>query len=181
MELWAGSLGGHHWTGPVGRSCSQPPGSWEGQPAAGSLKGRHWAGPVGRSCSQPPDPWEGRPATQAASEGRWTRGGWKFKTLFSLGESMKRPAVTDSVSDIFELDDSQPMTSGGPLAANGANGLGVGGRPVGAPGNVHQAQAQHHRPDQYLQHNCNPRHNHNINAMSIETDVWQNGTKNIMY
>jgi len=89
-----------------------------------------------------------------------------------LGESMKRPAVTDSVSDIFELDDSQPMTSGGHgLAANGANGLGVGGRPIGAPGNVHQAQAQHHRHDQYLQHNCNPRHNHNINAMSIETDV----------
>ena len=85
---------------------------------------------------------------------------------------MKRPAVTDSVSDIFELDDSQPMTSGGHgLAANGANGLGVGGRPVGAPGNVHQAQAQHHRHDQYLQHNCNPRHNHNIDAMSIETDV----------
>ena len=57
---------------------------------------------------------------------------------------MKRPAVTDSVSDIFELDDSQPMTSGGQLTSNGANGLGVGGRPVGAPGNVHQAQAQHH-------------------------------------
>ena len=86
---------------------------------------------------------------------------------------MKRPGVTDSVSDIFELDDSQPMTHTVASTANGAgsNG-GLGGRgPAGALANVHQAQAQHHRPDQYLQHNCNPRHNHNINAMSIETDV----------
>lgn len=66
-----------------------------------------------------------------------------------LGESMKRPAVTDSVSDIFELDDSQPMQPAGQRSQ--------------------QAQAQHHRHDQYLQHNCNPRHH--INAMSIETDV----------
>ena len=77
---------------------------------------------------------------------------------------MKRPAVTDSVSDIFELDDSQPMGSAvasavGPRASMAGNS------------NVHQAQAQHHRHDQYLQHNCNPRQNHNINAMSIETDV----------
>ena len=85
---------------------------------------------------------------------------------------MKRPAVTDSVSDIFELDDSQPMTTA-TMASNGAGNGGLGGRgpPLGMAGNVHQAQAQHHRHDQYLQHNCNPRHNHNINAMSIETDV----------
>ena len=77
-------------------------------------------------------------------------------TLFFIGESMKRPAVTDSVSDIFELDDSQPVG-------------GAGGSRVAAAAAVHQAQA--HRHDQYLQHNCNPRHNHNINANSIETDV----------
>ena len=85
---------------------------------------------------------------------------------------MKRPGVTDSVSDIFELDDSQPMTTH--TVASTANGAGsnggLGGRPP-AGAHVHQAQAQHHRHDQYLQHNCNPRHNHNINAMSIETDV----------
>jgi len=26
---------------------------------------------------------------------------------------------------------------------------------------------------QYLHLNCNPRHNNSVNAMSIETDVWQ--------
>merc|ERR1712183_1190609 len=35
-----------------------------------------------------------------------------------LGESMKRPAITDSVSDIFELDDSQPNPN------NRGNGVG---------------------------------------------------------
>ena len=89
--------------------------------------------------------------------------GWKRLThFFSIGESMKRPAITDSVSDIFELDDSQP---------NPNRGNGVGGRGT-ASSHVHQAQ--HHglsRQEQYLQHNCNPRHNNNINAMSIETDV----------
>jgi len=89
-----------------------------------------------------------------------------------LGESMKRPGVTDSVSDIFELDDSQPMTTVASTANGAGSNGGLGGRPAGAGlANVHQAQAQHHRHDQYLQHNCNPRHNHNINAMSIETDV----------
>jgi len=90
-----------------------------------------------------------------------------------LGESMKRPGVTDSVSDIFELDDSQPMTTVASTANGAGSNGGLGGRPAGGLGlaNVHQAQAQHHRHDQYLQHNCNPRHNHNINAMSIETDV----------
>lgn len=83
---------------------------------------------------------------------------------------MKRPAITDSVSDIFELDDSQQPAN----HPRGQNGLAQGGR--GASSHVHQAQ--HHglnRQEQYLQHNCNPRHNNNINAMSIETDVWQNG------
>lgn len=75
-----------------------------------------------------------------------------------IGESMKRPAVTDSVSDIFELDDSQPMQTTGHRGQGGHHHLAA---------NVHQAQA--HRHDQYLQHNCNPRQNHN--AMSIETDV----------
>ena len=86
---------------------------------------------------------------------------------------MKRPGVTDSVSDIFELDDSQPMTTVASTANGAGSNGGLGGRPAGGLGlaNVHQAQAQHHRHDQYLQHNCNPRHNHNINAMSIETDV----------
>jgi len=84
-----------------------------------------------------------------------------------LGESNKRPAATDSVSDIFELDDSQPVPAGG----GGAGGTGGLRNAASGGGHVHQAQAQHHRHDQYLQHNCNPRHNHNINAMSIETDV----------
>merc|ERR1712183_811074 len=35
-----------------------------------------------------------------------------------LGESIKRPAITDSVSDIFELDDSQPNPN------NRGNGVG---------------------------------------------------------
>ena len=90
--------------------------------------------------------------------------------FFSIGESMKRPAITDSVSDIFELDDSQPNPNN--------RGNGVGGRGIMASSHVHQAQ--HHglsRQEQYLQHNCNPRHNNNINAMSIETDVWQNGNR----
>jgi hypothetical protein len=30
--------------------------------------------------------------------------------------------------------------------------------------------------DVFLQANCNARHGNNINAMSIETDVWQIGT-----
>merc|ERR1719433_1286885 len=57
-----------------------------------------------------------------------------------LGESMKRPGVTDSVSDIFELDDSQPMTTH--MVASTANGAGsnggLGGRPP-AGAHVHQA------------------------------------------
>jgi hypothetical protein len=88
-----------------------------------------------------------------------------------LGESLKKPARTDSVSDIFELDDSSPEgrsgLGGGP--GGGHNGEAV----VPALQHVHQAQAQQHvlsRQEQYLQHNCNPRHN-NINALSIETDV----------
>ena len=113
-------------------------------------------------------------------------GGW-FDP-FCLGESMKRPPVTDSVSDIFELDDSQPMAvnaigsraaaiaAASAIPASTANGASSAGN-----SNLHQAQAQHHRHDQYLQHNCNPRHNHNINAMSIETDVWQNGNFNNLF
>ena len=91
--------------------------------------------------------------------------------LLSIGESNKRPAATDSVSDIFELDDSQPVPAGGGGAGGSTGGLRNNAAAASGGGHVHQAQAQHHRHDQYLQHNCNPRHNHNINAMSIETDV----------
>ncbi len=84
---------------------------------------------------------------------------------------MKRPAITESVSDIFELSGD-----GGP---GGPGGGGGGGNGVAHHAGQQLAQAQQHvlsRQEQYLQHNCNPRHNNNINAMSIETDVWQNGT-----
>ena len=96
--------------------------------------------------------------------------GWLI--LLSLGESMKRPAVTDSVSDIFELDDSTPTTANA-NNTNANNGTALMGLSRGTSSGLVHHQAQAH---QYLQHNCNPRLNHNVNSMSIETDVWrQNG------
>ena len=120
------------------------------------------------ASSQPKQPEGSSPVTKRRPLGQRTEADF---ILLSLGESMKRPGVTDSVSDIFELDDSQPMTTVASTANGAGSNGGLGGRPAGALANVNQAQAQHHRHDQYLQHNCNPRHNHNINAMSIETDV----------
>ena len=80
---------------------------------------------------------------------------------------MKRPAVTDSVSDIFELDDSTPTTANA-NNTNANNGTALMGLSRGTSSGLVHHQAQAH---QYLQHNCNPRLNHNVNSMSIETDV----------
>ena len=56
--------------------------------------------------------------------------------LFFVGQHLKKDSLSESSSDIMELEEGILL-----------------------------------RQDLTKKHNCNPRHNNNINAMSIETDV----------
>ena len=90
------------------------------------------------------------------------------------------------MSDITDIDDDR----GGCDSSAAASGLpnhrrGPGGGSASAAAAPSTGGGQPQRPVpaaqataeqkqlQYLHHNCNPRHNNSVNAMSIETDVWQ--------
>ena len=68
-----------------------------------------------------------------------------------------------------------PTTDGGGPGGGSASAAAApntgGGQPQ-RPVPAAQATAEQ-KQLQYLHHNCNPRHNNSVNAMSIETDVWQ--------
>lgn len=110
----------------------------------------------------------------------------------SLGESLKKPTLFESMSDILELEEGsggggaqsahhqthhppQPPNAGGGSSSRLQGGCGgqssaadattTGGENGRAVPNNNDQQSQ------YLHHNCNPRQIKNVNAMSIETDV----------
>ena len=108
-----------------------------------------------------------------------------IKPLFLLlGESLKKPTLYESISDILELEEGsggggthssqqthhppQPPASGG----NSSRLQGGCGGQSDANGENHRAIANSSDEQlQYLHHNCNPRQIKSVNAMSIETDV----------
>ena len=110
----------------------------------------------------------------------------------SLGESLKKPTLFESMSDILELEEGsggggaqsahhqthhppQPPNAGGGSSSRLQGGCGgqssatdattTGGENGRAVPNNNDQQSP------YLHHNCNPRQIKNVNAMSIETDV----------
>ena len=106
-----------------------------------------------------------------------------------LGESLKKPTLFESMSDILELEEGsgggggthssshqthhppQPPNTGG--SSSRLQG-GCGGQSSDATtGENHQRAVANNNDQQlqYLHHNCNPRQIKNVNAMSIETDV----------
>ncbi|XP_055940677.1 potassium voltage-gated channel protein Shaker-like isoform X2 [Argiope bruennichi] len=69
----------------------------------------------------------------------------------TVGAKLKRDSVSESASDIMELEEGMLLSVE----------------------NTHMLGNYHHQQQQQLQKkpNCNPLHNNNINAVSIETDV----------
>ena len=115
-----------------------------------------------------------------------------IKPLFlPLGESLKKPTLFESMSDILELEEGsgggggthssshqthhppQPPNTGGGGSSSRLQG-GCGGQSSDATAGENHQRAVANNNDQqlqYLHHNCNPRQIKNVNAMSIETDV----------
>jgi hypothetical protein len=112
-----------------------------------------------------------------------------------LGESLKKPTLFESMSDILELEEEgsgggggthssshqthhppQPPNNGGGGSSSKLQG-GCGGQSSDATTgeNCNQKAVSNNKCDdqqlEYLHHNCNPRQIKNVNAMSIETDV----------
>ena len=114
-----------------------------------------------------------------------------IKPLFlPLGESLKKPTLFESMSDILELEEGsgggggthssshqthhppQPPNNGGGSSSRLQGGCG-GQSSDATTGENHQRAVANNNDQQlqYLHHNCNPRQIKNVNAMSIETDV----------
>ena len=118
--------------------------------------------------------------------------------LISIGESLKKPTLFESMSDILELEEGSgggggthsslhqthhPPPSGSAAVStfqgSAGNSRGGGGRSqVEGGGENHTSDGgiatndqQAVTATQYLHHNCNPRQNKSVNALSIETDV----------
>ena len=112
----------------------------------------------------------------------------------SLGESLKKPTLFESMSDILELEEGSgggggaggthsshqthhppqpPNTGGGGSSSRLQGGCGGQSNDVTGSGENHQRAVANNNDQQlqYLHHNCNPRQIKNVNAMSIETDV----------
>ena len=88
------------------------------------------------------------------------------------------------MSDITDIDDDRGGCDSSAAASglpNHRRGPGGGSTSAAAAPNTGGGQPQRPVPAaqataeqkqlQYLHHNCNPRHNNSVNAMSIETDV----------
>ena len=75
----------------------------------------------------------------------------------------------DSSAAAIGLPNHRRGPGGGSASAAAVPNTGGGGQPQ-RPVPAAQATAEQ-KQLQYLHHNCNPRHNNSVNAMSIETDV----------
>ena len=116
---------------------------------------------------------------------------WQSNPIFlPLGESLKKPTLFESMSDILELEEGsgggggthssshqthhppQPPNNGGGSSSRLQGGCG-GQSSDATTGENHQRAVANNNDQQlqYLHHNCNPRQIKNVNAMSIETDV----------
>ena len=111
----------------------------------------------------------------------------------SLGESLKKPTLFESMSDILELEEGsggggehqsalhqthhppQPPNTGGGSSSRLQGGCGGQSSAADATTtggeNGTAVPTNNDQQSQYLHHNCNPRQIKNVNAMSIETDV----------
>ncbi len=102
-----------------------------------------------------------------------------FLTTFHFhltGESLKKPLLSDSISDNLNFDDILDVTHTSNLSGTMPRVCSFSFHYINGNYIDYYYNLQEIHPDNCLQHNCNAHHNNAITfANSIETDVW---TKN---